>query len=81
LPWLSFINKLPKAVLGLITGLLPAVALAVLMSLVPGAAGSRVSRPSLVSSSSHRTPTLHSRLCRSSSLPRSPAVVRQPRAS
>ncbi|KAH7030857.1 uncharacterized protein B0I36DRAFT_362663 [Microdochium trichocladiopsis] len=35
LPWLSFINKLPGFLLGVITGLLPSVALAILMSLVP----------------------------------------------
>jgi calcium permeable stress-gated cation channel len=33
--WLSWINDIPKVVLGFITGLLPPVALAVLMSLVP----------------------------------------------
>ncbi|EWC48664.1 hypothetical protein DRE_01886 [Drechslerella stenobrocha 248] len=35
LPWLSFINKIPSAILGVITGLLPAVMLAVLMALLP----------------------------------------------
>lgn len=35
LPWLSFINKMPSFLLGVITGLLPSVALAILMSLVP----------------------------------------------
>jgi len=33
--WLSFINDIPKTVLGFITGLLPSVALAILMALVP----------------------------------------------
>ncbi|MCJ1314235.1 hypothetical protein MMC25_007915 [Agyrium rufum] len=35
LPWLGFINKAPTVILGLITGLLPSVALAVLMALLP----------------------------------------------
>ncbi|SCU85443.1 LANO_0C04280g1_1 [Lachancea nothofagi CBS 11611] len=35
LKFLSFINNLPKVLLGLITGVLPTVALAILMSLVP----------------------------------------------
>lgn len=35
LPWLKFINNMPKPLLGIITSLLPVVALAVLMSLVP----------------------------------------------
>jgi len=35
LPWLSFINSIPKAILGVITGLLPVVALAILMALLP----------------------------------------------
>ncbi|KAH8648343.1 hypothetical protein BGZ60DRAFT_346652, partial [Tricladium varicosporioides] len=35
IPFLSFLNSLPQVVLGLISGLLPPVALAVLMSLVP----------------------------------------------
>ncbi|KAJ1333689.1 calcium permeable stress-gated cation channel [Microdochium nivale] len=35
LPWLGFINNMPPALLGVITGLLPSVALAILMSLVP----------------------------------------------
>ncbi|OCK81523.1 DUF221-domain-containing protein [Lepidopterella palustris CBS 459.81] len=35
LPWLSFINKIPKAILGVVTGLLPVVLLAVLMALLP----------------------------------------------
>lgn len=35
LPWLGFINNMPKALLGIITSLLPVVALAVLMSLIP----------------------------------------------
>lgn len=34
-PFLSFINDIPQAVLGLITGLLPVVMLAVLMALLP----------------------------------------------
>ncbi|GAV52255.1 hypothetical protein ZYGR_0AG02460 [Zygosaccharomyces rouxii] len=33
--WLRFIDKCPKPLLGLITGILPAVALGILMSLVP----------------------------------------------
>ena len=35
LPWLSFINKIPAVILGLVQGLLPAVLLAVLMALLP----------------------------------------------
>lgn len=35
LPFLSFINQIPQAILGVVTGLLPVVLLAVLMSLVP----------------------------------------------
>jgi hypothetical protein len=35
LPFLSFINKIPQAILGVVTGLLPVVLLAVLMALVP----------------------------------------------
>lgn len=35
LPWLGFINNMPSKLLGIITGLLPTVALAVLMSLLP----------------------------------------------
>ncbi|KAI9643705.1 hypothetical protein NHQ30_008328 [Ciborinia camelliae] len=34
-PFLRFINKLPSSILGLITGLLPAVALTLLMAVVP----------------------------------------------
>jgi hypothetical protein len=34
-PWLSFINSIPKVILGVVTGLLPVVMLAVLMALVP----------------------------------------------
>ncbi|EXJ56953.1 hypothetical protein A1O7_07297 [Cladophialophora yegresii CBS 114405] len=34
-PFLSFINKIPKVVLGVVTGLLPVVLLAILMALVP----------------------------------------------
>lgn len=34
-PFLSFLNKLPSFLMGLVTGLLPVIALAVLMSLVP----------------------------------------------
>lgn len=34
-PFLSWIDKLPKPILGLITGLLPAVALSLLMAIVP----------------------------------------------
>jgi len=35
LPFLAFINDIPKPILGLITGLLPAIMLAVLMALLP----------------------------------------------
>ncbi|CZT13766.1 hypothetical protein WAI453_011646 [Rhynchosporium graminicola] len=35
IPFLGFINSLPSVILGLITGLLPAVALATLMAIVP----------------------------------------------
>lgn len=35
LPWLSFINKIPPSILGLVQGLLPSVLLAVLMALLP----------------------------------------------
>ena len=35
LPWLSFINDIPPQILGLVTGLLPVILLAVLMALVP----------------------------------------------
>ncbi|KAI0465484.1 hypothetical protein LJB42_000721 [Komagataella kurtzmanii] len=35
LPWLDFINNMPDVLMGIITGLLPTVALAVLMSLLP----------------------------------------------
>ncbi|KAK4553859.1 phosphate metabolism protein 7 [Recurvomyces mirabilis] len=35
LPWLSFIDRIPQTVLGLITGLLPVLLLAILMKLVP----------------------------------------------
>lgn len=35
LPWLSFINKIPPVILGLVQGLLPVVLLAVLMMLLP----------------------------------------------
>ena len=34
-PWLEFINNMPSKLKGIITGLLPVVALAILMSLVP----------------------------------------------
>lgn len=34
-PFLSFIDKIPKVILGVVTGLLPSVLLAVLMALVP----------------------------------------------
>ncbi|KAK4199435.1 hypothetical protein QBC40DRAFT_82355 [Triangularia verruculosa] len=33
--WLSWLNDIPKVILGVVTGLLPSVALAILMSLVP----------------------------------------------
>ena len=35
LPWLSFINKIPTVILGVVEGLLPSVLLAVLMALLP----------------------------------------------
>lgn len=35
LPWLDFINNMPSALMGIITSLLPVVALAILMSLIP----------------------------------------------
>lgn len=35
LPWLSFINKIPPVILGVVQGLLPAILLAVLMALLP----------------------------------------------
>jgi calcium permeable stress-gated cation channel len=35
LPWLGFINDIPSVILGVVTGLLPVVLLAVLMALVP----------------------------------------------
>ncbi|KAF2162622.1 hypothetical protein M409DRAFT_68935 [Zasmidium cellare ATCC 36951] len=35
LPWLDFINHIPKVILGVVTGLLPTILLAVLMSLLP----------------------------------------------
>ena len=35
LPWLGFINKIPKVILGLVQGLLPTILLAVLMALLP----------------------------------------------
>ncbi|KAF2227124.1 hypothetical protein BDZ85DRAFT_191546 [Elsinoe ampelina] len=35
LPWLSFINSIPPAILGVVTGLLPSILLAVLMALLP----------------------------------------------
>ena len=35
LPWLSFINNIPKVILGVVQGLLPSVLLAVLMALLP----------------------------------------------
>lgn len=35
LPWLSFINKIPSVILGVVEGLLPSVLLAVLMALLP----------------------------------------------
>ncbi len=35
LPWLSFINKIPKPILGVVTNLLPSVMLSLLVSLVP----------------------------------------------
>lgn len=44
-PFLGFINKLPSPVLGLISGLLPAVALALLMSLVPMIMRCKSARP------------------------------------
>jgi len=35
LPWLDWINHIPKVILGVVTGLLPSVLLAVLMALLP----------------------------------------------
>ena len=35
LPWLSFINKIPSVILGVVQGLLPSILLAVLMALLP----------------------------------------------
>lgn len=35
LPWLSFLNKLPTAIMGVVTGLLPVIAVSILVSLVP----------------------------------------------
>lgn len=35
LPWLDFLNNLPSQIMGVVTSLLPTVALAILMSLVP----------------------------------------------
>ncbi|ANB14423.1 Rsn1p [Sugiyamaella lignohabitans] len=35
LPWLDFLNNLPKPLMGLVTGLLPTILLAVLMMLLP----------------------------------------------
>ena len=35
LPWLSFINKIPSEILGVVQGLLPSVLLAILMALLP----------------------------------------------
>lgn len=35
LPWLDFINDIPKVILGVVTGLLPTILLAVLMALLP----------------------------------------------
>lgn len=35
LPWLDFINNMPSQLMGIITSLLPVVALAILMSLIP----------------------------------------------
>lgn len=35
LPWLSFINKIPPVILGVVQGLLPSILLAVLMALLP----------------------------------------------
>lgn len=35
LPWLSFLNNLPRWLMGVVTSLLPTVALALLMSLIP----------------------------------------------
>lgn len=34
-PWLGFLNSVPQVIMGVITGLLPSVALSILMSLVP----------------------------------------------
>ncbi|KAI9728060.1 MAG: hypothetical protein M1834_007874 [Cirrosporium novae-zelandiae] len=35
LPWLSFINDIPSAILGVVTGLLPSIMVAVVMALLP----------------------------------------------
>lgn len=35
LTWLEWINKIPSVILGVVTGLLPVVMLAILMALVP----------------------------------------------
>lgn len=35
LPWLDFLKKIPNVIMGVVTGLLPSVALSILMSLVP----------------------------------------------
>ncbi|KAK6434317.1 phosphate metabolism protein 7 [Oleoguttula sp. CCFEE 5521] len=35
LPWLSFINSIPQQIMGVVTGLLPVLLLAILMKLVP----------------------------------------------
>lgn len=59
-PFLGWINKLPAVILGLISGLLPAVALSFLMSLVPiimrGMSHPHI-RQHLTNSSSMRTPS------------------------
>jgi uncharacterized membrane protein len=34
-PWLGWINDIPSVILGVVTGLLPVVMLAILMALVP----------------------------------------------
>jgi hypothetical protein len=86
LTFLAWINKLPSVVLGLISGLLPAVALALLMAIVPIVLRSKSPRleahcPTNVFQCVHvkqvlqrkprlsclfKTPTLFSRLCKSS---------------
>lgn len=46
-PFLSFINKIPHVILGVVTGLLPSVMLSVLMALVPIICRCKYSKPCL----------------------------------